>query len=436
MSRFAVWRRHRVRVVVVAVAVALVVGAVIASFAIARDRPATPSQAQAPANEAQATALAYAECMREHDITDFPDPTFESDGGILFEGRRGLAASEDQLRAADEACGGRLPVAGASAGQSSDGPADVDWERIEPGGDCRCADGSDYAFFARKADPEKIVLYLDGGGACWSAPTCRPGGDNEYQRSIEEPNAEGVFAFSDQRNPFADYSVVYVPYCTADLHIGNATTRYAPDLTVQHKGLVNGTAALDYLAKNFPNATEVVVLGSSAGALTAPLYAALVSDRLPDAHITSIADSAGGYGDVPSLDAILTGGAWGATRALPEWVEEFSVPDFYVQSARHNPDILFARYDHAYDRDQLTHLELVGAPTDDLRAVIDANEAAIENAGVDVHSFTAPGERHVAFAEDAFYSENVGGIALSDWVDELVAGTPAADVHCTACRSG
>jgi len=39
----------------------------------------------------------------------------------------------------------------------------------------------------------------------------------------------------------------------------------------------------------------------------------------------------------------------------------------------------------------------------ELLAVIDANEAAIENAGVVLHSYTAPGDGHGIFEWPAFY---------------------------------
>jgi hypothetical protein len=110
-----------------------------------------------------------------------------------------------------------------------------------------------------------------------------------------------VFDFADDRNPSADYSVVYVPYCTCDVHIGNATTEYAPGLTIQHKGYVNGTAALDHLAATFPSATDVEVMGESAGSMASPLYAGLVSDHLPNARIAVLADGSGAYPEVPDI---------------------------------------------------------------------------------------------------------------------------------------
>jgi hypothetical protein len=305
------------------------------------------------------------------------------------------------------------------------------------------ADGSEYSFYARQASPNKVVFFLDGGGACWSAETCAPDGDNDYQTSVEAPNnGEGVLDFTDERNPFADYSFVFVPYCTGDLHIGNATTEYTPDLTIRHKGYVNSTTALDYLTETFPDATDVVVIGASAGSVTSSLFAGLVSDRLPEAKITVFADSSGSYPDVRVLNDIFADGAWGAGNAIPDWSRNagatgrrWSAPGLVIGSWRHDPDIVFARYDHAYDEDQASHLELVGVPVKDLLALIDANEEQIEDAGVNLLSYTAPGKDHVIFDNESLYAETVNGIALVDWVARVVEGEPVDDVHCTNCIS-
>ena len=156
-----------------------------------------------------------------------------------------------------------------------------------PGGDCQCSDGSEFSFWVRQANPDKVLVYLQDGGVCFSAVTCAPD-SGLYNTTIDEGpiGAGGIFDLANERNPFADYSVVYVPYCTGDAHLGNITTEYAPGLTVHHKGYVNGTAALDFVAATAPGASEVVVVGESAGSIAAPLYAGLVSDRLPDARIT------------------------------------------------------------------------------------------------------------------------------------------------------
>jgi hypothetical protein len=65
--------------------------------------------------------------------------------------------------------------------------------------------------------------------------------------------------------------------------------------------------------------------------------------------------------------------------------------------------------------------------------VLDANEAAIEEAGVVMHSYTAPGEGHGIFERPAFYEMEVNGVTLVDWVTRLITGDPVDDVHCVDC---
>lgn len=306
------------------------------------------------------------------------------------------------------------------------------WEEVAPGGDCQCSDGSEYVFWVRKADPAKVVLYLQDGGACFSVETCTP--DNElYNRTVTEGPAQedGMYDLADERNPFADHSIVFAPYCSGDVFLGNATTEYAPDLTIQHKGYANGTAALDHLAATFPAATDVVVVGESAGSVAAPLYAGLAADRLPDARITALADGSGSYPDLPDLNRRLAD-AWGIESVIPDW-STWGMPGLFVRSGRQHPEITFARHDFAYDENQHIWYRHIGVEVGDLRERIDANETAIEAAGVDLLSYIEPGDGHTALSERELFATEVNGRPLVDWVTKLIAGEPVDDVHCTEC---
>jgi hypothetical protein len=351
------------------------------------------------------------------------------------------------LAATVAACGGAGDDAGAGATTTPTGtaaPGNQRWERVVPRGDCQCSDGSQFSFWVRNANPRKVVFYLQGGGACFSAKTCAPRRDlyKTHIGSDDGPSGQaGMFDLDDERNPFADYSIVYVPYCTGDVHIGNTTTTYAPGLTVRHKGYLNGTAALDHLAATFPYATDVVVLGESADSVAAPLYAGLVSDRLPKARITVLADGSGSYPDVPRLNDIIA--AWRTGNALPDWPEnagpsakQWSFPGLFIQSARHDPKIVFARHDHAYDDVQARWYPLAGIPANDVLSLIDANETQIERAGVNLLSYTAPGSEHSVVSDEPFYTEQVNGQRFVDWVTRLIERKPVDDVHCRQCRAG
>ena len=111
-----------------------------------------------------------------------------------------------------------------------------------------CGDGSPFHFWMRQRDPQKVLLYFEGGGACFSAETCNPS-DPAYKTAIGHDEtlsdlSSGIWDDTNPENPFRDWSVVFVPYCTGDVHIGNNTADYGNGITVEHKGYVNGVAAL------------------------------------------------------------------------------------------------------------------------------------------------------------------------------------------------
>jgi Pectinacetylesterase len=327
----------------------------------------------------------------------------------------------------------------------------AEWERIVPGGECVCADGSEFAFWERRADPTKVVFYLEGGGVCTDATTCAftgTAGENEsYNWSVEGENPEfpggGILDFDRADNPFADYSFIYVPSCTGDLYLGDVTREYSPELTVEHRGYVDGTAALSYLAENYPDAAQVVVVGKTSGSVAAPVYGGLVADLLPDTQVTVFGAQSGAFPDDPDFNAQILGELWGAYDTMPDWevnqgltASDWGIPRFWIQAGLHDPDIVMARFDYAFDPNAAAAVESLGVDSSNLVALIDANEAAIEAAGVVQHSYTAPGEEHQIVDIDKFYEMEVNGVRLVDWVDALIAGEPLDDVHCDQCRTG
>ena len=392
-------------------------------------------------NTALEAAFKFAQCMRSNGIQDFADPQIRADGDFFLSPPADVA--DEELKVAEEACEHILPWRGTDAGTASNTDhVAAGWERIVPGRDCQCSDGSEFSFWMREANPDKVLFYLQDGGVCFSAETCAPDLDL-YNTTVDggPTGVGGIFDFANQRNPFADYSVVYVPYCTGDAHLGNTTTEYAPGLTVHHHGYVNGIAALDHVAAIASGATQVVVVGESAGALAAPLYAGLVSDRLPDARITVIADGSGSYPDVRRVNEIIS--AWGVGNTIPPWpenasstAEQSSFPGLFIQSGRHEPEIVFARHDYAYDEEQQGWYPIADIPATDLLSLIDANETQIEAAGVNLLSYVAPGDEHTALSDGTFYTEEVNGQPLVDWVTRLIEGEPVDDVHCIDCTAG
>jgi hypothetical protein len=316
------------------------------------------------------------------------------------------------------------------------------WVQHVPGGDCECADQSEFSFWSREGDPSKVVLFFQGGGACFSPETCSfTDGTYTVQADGSQvtENASGIFDFENEDNPFRDWSFVFVPYCTGDIHLGNAVHDYGNGLEVHHKGYVNASAGLDYLVDTYPDASEVFVTGSSAGGVPAPLFAGLASDALPDANIAALSDASGAYPDNPPVNEAI-GTLWGTFNNVPDWPEneglqppDYSIPGLFVQSGHHDPDLRFARYDAAYDEVQQQFSTLSGISDGDLFTIIKDNEAGIEAEGVDVSSYIAAGTVHTILGDDAMYTLETDGASFLDWLTEFVDGGQPDDVVCTEC---
>jgi hypothetical protein len=238
----------------------------------------------------------------------------------------------------------------------------------------------------------------------------------------------------------ADHSFVYVPYCTGDVHMGNATTDYGAGIVIEHRGYPNAVKALDHLVATFPDAEQLVVTGESAGSVPTPVFAALAADLLPDADIVTFGDSSGAYPDVDAVSAVI-GEAWGALNAVPDWPEtanlgpsDWSFPEQYILAGQHAPNVRFGRFDHAFDEVQATYGALAGVPADQLVSLIDANESRIEAAGVSLATYVAPGTMHTVSSTGQLYDIEVAGVRLIDWLTALINDpAPPPDVHCETC---
>lgn len=321
-------------------------------------------------------------------------------------------------------------------------PTPAAWRSSSHDDDCVCADGSDFVLWERPADPTKVVLYFEGGGACFTEETCSFE-DGTYTSSIDisdPPGDSGLFDATNPANPLADHSIVYVPYCTGDVFLGDATTTYGDDLEVRHHGFTNATAGLDLVLANYPDAEQLVVTGASAGSVPTPLFAGLAADRYPETtDIVTFGDSSGAYPDVPAVNATI-GALWGTTNVVPDWPandgltgEDYSIPGLYRQTGLHAPNVRLARFDYAFDGVQAFFGGLAGIAADELVTLIDDTEALAESSGVELSVYVAPGDGHTIMRSGAVYELEVEGVRLIDWLTTLVSGETPGDVHCVEC---
>jgi hypothetical protein len=308
------------------------------------------------------------------------------------------------------------------------------WNEVIHDEDCVCSDGSEFAFYEQAADPTKVVLVLEGGGACWNSATCDPG-RGVFTRTLQTSGrSAGIYDRNNPDNPFAEHSIVYVPYCTGDVHLGNAVADYGDGLTISHTGSANVASAIDWMQETYPDAAEIFVTGMSAGSIPVPLYSQVVAERWPSARVAGLGDSSGAYpaSDVVAAELLASWGLEDAFYYDPAWVEAVQAQGFaglFVEAGARNADIDFGRFDYDSDGVQTFFIALSGLPQEgSLRQMMDANEALVEGAGVALSDYALEGFGHTILSSGDFLTSEVDGITLAEWVGALAAGEQPDDV--------
>jgi hypothetical protein len=145
--------------------------------------------------------------------------------------------------------------------------------------DSQCDDGSPTGMGVNGGDGGNLLVFFNGGGACWDYLTCYmlntathgPYGKTEFDAQLAGASQTNtIFDRSDAANPFKDWSFVFIPYCTGDVHAGDNTMMYSDNSgmitkTYHHAGHANVLAFVPRIAGTWPQPGKLVVSGSSAG---------------------------------------------------------------------------------------------------------------------------------------------------------------------------
>lgn len=192
------------------------------------------------------------------------------------------------------------PAIDGAIGEPIEAPEGV-WTWADVAGST-CNDGTPTGIGVNRGTGDGLVIFLNGGGACWDALTCLtlgtatvgPFGRAQFD-AVSAALASGtLFDRGDVANPIRDYSYVFVPYCTGDLHGGDRVATYddgSGPVEYRHVGRTNVLGAVARLVPTFPDVGKLVVTGSSAGGGGAVLMYDEIRDRWPGARGYLIDDS-------------------------------------------------------------------------------------------------------------------------------------------------
>lgn len=190
-------------------------------------------------------------------------------------------------------------AADAGVGEPFTGPEGT-WD-FTPIEGASCGNGSPLPVMVNRAPgsdgTEPVLLYLQGGGACWDANTCfviRSATHVEDTLDEATLSAETPSFRRDDGGPWAGATWVYVPYCTGDLHAGRRVASY-DTLTgpreVHHVGADNIERILARLHATVPSPSMVWLAGTSAGAYGVTLDFWRARARWPGTRVDVLADS-------------------------------------------------------------------------------------------------------------------------------------------------
>ena len=150
-----------------------------------------------------------------------------------------------------------------------------------------------------------LLVIMAGGGACWNRANCIDDPEashinEDYTRSIfnSELGTIRMLSWDDRSaalNPFRNATIVYVPYCTGDLHAGDAEQVYDPAMprrVTHHRGGRNMELFLGAMSAAWPSLAQIRVVGFSAGGYGTQLNWGRFAEAWPRAQLSLLADCA------------------------------------------------------------------------------------------------------------------------------------------------
>lgn len=170
-----------------------------------------------------------------------------------------------------------------------------------------CNDGSPATYYfapGTEQNNDKWVIYLKGGGSCTNEADCLDRAENNDPGLISSKNypnslSEGGILSADPTiNPdFYNWNRVHVRYCSSDLWIGDAESMVGGE-PWQFRGKNIVAAVIEDLQNNeiiktktLADASELLLVGSSAGGAGVTQNLDDVARMLPDIQVRGVADS-------------------------------------------------------------------------------------------------------------------------------------------------
>ncbi len=298
-----------------------------------------------------------------------------------------------------------------------------DWQtyHYDITGGATCFNGSEYIVSVRPTTEasENVMLYLQGGGACWDYGTCYGLPFASQEASI--PGSGGGFLdWKRDDNPLKSWNVVFASYCDGSVFSGDHIANHKGK-PAYHWGLRNLSAAVSVMREHFPDPEKVMVAGSSAGGFGTFMGVGVARVAYPEKPMYVMNDSGPGLEnhELPEIGQEVRD-SWRFEQFLPDGCERCDDQLAYLVSyvLDRDPDMkigLFSYRDDAVIGSLF--LQLFG----DYPILMQQVSDDIHNRHPDkFRRFFVDGMGHTVMGLSLYYSQWPHGQTFSDWMDAFV----------------
>lgn len=151
------------------------------------------------------------------------------------------------------------------------------WYRVTPEGAIDSI-GEPWHGLIRFGTENKVIINFYGGGVSINEDTAKEGDDFYYHTIGDKEFAQvmGISAY-DKNNPLKDWTIINVPYCTGDWHIGTKDFTYKDkdgnEQILHHNGYTNFKLMMDMIKDYIGSSDSILVTGWSGGGFGASFLA-------------------------------------------------------------------------------------------------------------------------------------------------------------------
>lgn len=306
-----------------------------------------------------------------------------------------------------------------------------------------CRTGTPTGIGVRYGTSDNLLIYLQGGGACFNTLTClnNPGSYDisDFAGWSGSWGGWGIFNQDRPENPVGDWNVVYIPYCSGDVFAGEreGVTIDEQPSAMDFVGHRNVGAFLQRVVPTFADAPEVLITGASAGGFGGGFNFVRFADAFPQSAISFVDDSAPILGDdyvTPCLQQQWRD-LWGLTETLPPGCDACTGADgggltniaTYIAAAvpRANLGLISSTRDgtisifYAFGVDDCSGFGTMPGGVFEA-GLYEYRATQLGPSGW--ASYFIPSTEHVWTQNSDFYDTEVGGVLLTDWLQDLLDG--------------